>query len=463
VIDGATGAIYTATATDADGDQLTFSISGGADAAQFSITASGALSFVKPPSFNTPTDADHNNVYLVTLQVSDGKANASLNLAVTVTAKGGALRAHRVGTGFVQPLFVAGLTDGSGRLYVVEKGGLIEILNPADGSTAPFLDVRSQVSTTTERGLVGFALAPDFATSGRFYVYLTNTAGNIELRRYNVMTTNHDVVDMTTAKVLLTITHDFADFHNGGWMGFDTSGLLYIAVGDGGLSASNPATGAQDKTGLLGKLLRIDVSGSGYTIPPGNPFANSANGPNDPRPEIWALGLRNPFRDSYDPVTGDLFIADVGENTVEEIDRMRPGDGGANFGWPYFEGTLPYAPVGAPPAGFSSTQPVAQYMHGSDPTHGDTIIGGYVYRGPIAQLQGLYFFADWTDGNIWTVSASALVPGTTLDASQFTLRNGDLPPDAGAITSPDSFGIDAAGALYIVSLNGDIFRIEQAN
>jgi glucose/arabinose dehydrogenase len=444
---GSAGVFYIATATDPDGDALTYSISSGADAARFSITGSGALSFVTPPNFAAPADADHNNVYQVSLAVSDGQASVTLALAVTVTNGATALKAHRVGTGFNQPLFVAGLVDGSGRVYVVEKPGLIEILNPADGTVAPFLDVRSQVSTDVERGLLGFALAPDFGTSLRFYVYLTNTSGDIEVRRYLVTSGNHDVVDMTSAQVLLTIAHSAWNFHNGGWIGFDKNGLLYAAVGD-------PAqVNAQNTSSLLGKILRIDVSGNGagYAVPPGNPYGNA----------VWAIGLRNPFRDGFDPVTGDLFIGDVGENSYEEIDRLHLTDAGANLGWPYFEATHPFS--GTPPGGTVFTPPVAEYPHGEGPNSGNTVIGGYVYHGPIAQLQGLYFFGDYFYSNIWTVPETMLVKGTTLDASQFTNRNADLPPDKDDIT-PTSFGTDAVGNLYVADIgNGDVFRIEAAN
>jgi glucose/arabinose dehydrogenase len=463
VQDGATGTIYTAAATDPDGGALTFSISGGLDAGDFSINGStGALSFVTPPDFEAPADSDANNVYMVTLRVADtSAASATLALTVTVTSGGGGLQVRRVGTGFAEPLFLTGLTDGSGRVYVVEKGGLIWILDPqtTTKSAAPFIDLRSEVSTDGERGLLGFALAPDFATSRRFYVYITNPAGDIELRCYLVSASNPNVADLSTEDVLLVIDHPSATNHNGGWIGFDAAGFLYLATGDGGSTPGN----AQSGMSLLGKILRIDVRGDDfpgddsrdYAIPPDNPFFGSMSIAN----EIWLMGLRNPFRASIDPVTGDLFIGDVGQSAIEEIDRVRPGDKGANLGWAFFEGTQAFQ--GTPPAGFQHFQPSAQYGRSS----GGTVIGGYVYRGPAAALQGQYVFGDFVSGNLWSVPATSLVPGgPPLQAAQFTNRNADFAPDVGNIAAFDlvSFGVDAAGNLYMVDINqGEVFRIEE--
>ncbi len=174
------------------------------------------------------------------------------------------------------------------------------------------------------------------------------------------------------------------------------------------------------------------------------------------------MGLRNPFRASFDPVTGDLFIGDVGQSAVEEVDRVRPGDGGANFGWPFFEGTQSYS--GTPPGGFQHAVPVTEYGHGAGPFQGRTVTGGYVYRGPIASLQGQYVFGDFISGNLWSVPASALAPGSTLPATQLTQRNADFAPEPGrSIDSPVSFGTDAQGALYVVDFDGDIFRIEEVD
>lgn len=461
VAENSAGTIYQATATDPDGNPLTFSLAGGADAARFAITAGGALSFVAPPDFEAPTDADANNVYLVTLQVSDGTTSVTLNLAVTVTNVGpDGFRVTRVGTGFSAPVFLAPVPDNSGRVFVVQQGGLIRILNPATGAIAatPFLNVSAQTTTDGERGLLGFATAPDFATSGTFYVFLTNTSGNIEVRRYRTQTGNRDLADPASADIILTIPHGAFSNHNGGWIGFGPDGFLYVATGDGG-GSGDPLNNGQNRNSLLGKMLRIDVASDAfpadpnrdYAIPAGNPFAASGGAP-----EVWAFGLRNPFRNSFDPATGNLWIADVGQGAREEIDLMRATDGGANFGWNQVEGTLNFA--GTPQAGF--TLPIAEYAHGSGPREGNSVTGGYVYRGPVEALRGNYFFADFVRPNIWSFPIARISLGATLASSQFTLRNADFTPNLGTINNVASFGVDQAGNLYIVDYDGEIFRIE---
>lgn len=455
VVENSAGTVYTATATDPDGNALTFSLAGGADQSRFAITAAGALSFVAPPDFEAPADADGNNVYLVRLQVSDGTTSATLDLAVTVTddAAGGGFRVARVGTGFSSPIAITGLADG--RMLVVERAGRVRILNPASGAIAPtpFLDITGQTTTDGERGLLGLALAPDFAASGTFYIYMTNTTGNIEIRRYRTLAGNRDQADPASADAILTIPHTAANNHNGGWIEFGPDGLLYLAVGDGGAGQS---ANAQNRNVLLGKVLRIDPASDAfpgdaardYAIPAGNPFASGGGSP-----EIWAYGLRNPFRASFDSATGNLWIGDVGEGAREEVDLMRPGDAGANFGWNVVEGTL-----GTPQAGF--VPPVAEYGHGSGPRQGNAITGGRVYRGPIEALRGQYIFADFISNNIWSVPVSAISLGQTVPSSSFVLRNADFTPNAGTIGSIAAFGVDAAGNLYIVDLGGEVFRIE---
>ncbi|MDQ8758009.1 PQQ-dependent sugar dehydrogenase [Sphingosinicella sp. LHD-64] len=459
VQEGATGTVYTATASDPDGNALSFSLTGGADQARFAITAAGALSFVTPPDFEAPTDADGNNVYLVQIAVSDGTTSATLNLSVTVTddGTGSAFRVTRVGTGFSSPLALVGIPDSSGRVFIVERAGRIRILNPASGASSQFLDIASQTTTDGERGLLGLALASDFPTSGTFYVYLTNTAGNIEVRRYRTVAGNRDQGDPASGDVLLVIPHPGASNHNGGFIEFGPDGLLYLGTGDGG-GANDPDNNAQNRGSLLGKILRIDIAGDAfpadpqrdYRIPAGNPFAGGGGAA-----EIWAYGLRNPFRASFDPLTQNLWIGDVGQGAREEVDLMRPTDGGANFGWDVVEGTL-----GTPQAGF--VPPVAEYGHGNGPTQGNSITGGRVYRGPIEALRGQYIFGDFISGNLWSFPIAQAAIGQTIPASQFTLRNTDFAPNAGTIDNPAGFGVDQTGNLYIVDFDGEIFRIEPA-
>lgn len=463
VAENRTGTIYNATASDPDGEALTFTISGGPDAARFRIDAAGALSFVAQPDFEAPGDANRDNVYLVTLSVSDGRGSITLDLAVTVTdATSGAFRVRRAGAGFVQPLYALGLPDGSGRVLIVQKGGQIRLLDPATGAVAgaPFLDIAGQISTDGERGLLGLALAPDYATSGNAYVYLTNPAGTIELRRYRSLANDRTRLDPASGDVLLTIPHPNFSNHNGGWIDFGPDGFLYAAVGDGG-GGGDPGNNAQNRNVLLGKMLRIDVgrddfpadAARDYAIPASNPFAGGGGAP-----EVWALGLRNPFRNSFDRVTGQLLIGDVGQDAIEEIDLMRPRDGGANFGWPLYEGTRAFR--GGATAGL--TFPVAEYGHGTGPRQGESVTGGYVYRGPIESLQALYFFGDFVRGALWSLPLAQLTPGTTVPSSAFTIRTQQFAPTAGAIGNVASFGQDQTGNLYIVDFDGEIFVVEPA-
>ena len=460
VPEDSSGTVYTATATDPDGDPVSFTLSGGADQAAFRITAAGALSFVTPPDFEAPGDANQDNVYLVTLTASDGMLSADLALTVTVTDVASVgFRVRRVAADYRQPVFLAPVPDGSGRVFVVELPGRIRILTPSTGVTAaePLLDLTGQLSTDGERGMLGFATAPDFATSGVFYVFVTDPLGTIELRRYSTLAGNRDRADPVSGDAILRVPHPRSN-HNGGWIAFGPDGHLYIAIGDGG-GAGDPDDNGQNVNVLLGKLLRIDPSvdafpadaARDYAIPPDNPFAAGGGAG-----EIWAFGLRNPFRNSFDPATGNLLIGDVGESAIEEIDLMRPTDGGANFGWSLLEGTQPFKGQATP----GLTPPVAEYAHGSGARQGNSVTGGYVYRGPVESLRGLYVFADFVRPNVWSVPVSRLQPGVTLPSSEFTVRNADFAPDVGEFTNIASFGVDAVGNLYLLDLDGEIFVIE---
>jgi hypothetical protein len=460
VAENSNGAVYSATASDPDGNPLTFSLSGGADRAAFSISAGGALSFALPPDFEVPADADLNNVYLVQIAVSDGMTSATLDLALTVTNVGpDAFRTRRVGTGFAQPLYLTGIPDGSGRVLIVQQGGLIRILDPVAGtvSPTPFLNVSSQVTTDGERGLLGLALAPDFTATGTFYVFLTDTLGHIQVRRYRTLAGNRDQADPASADTIFDVAHP-ANNHNGGWIDFGPDGFLYVAMGDGG-GSGDPTNNAQNPNVLYGKMLRIDPRSDAfptdalrdYAIPAGNPFAGGGG-----LPEIWALGLRNPFRNSFDPLTQNLWIGDVGQGLREEVDLMRPADGGANFGWRIMEGTLAFN--GTPIPGLVA--PVAEYPHGGGPRDGNSVTGGYVYRGPVEALRGNYFFGDFVTGNLWSIPLARIALGATVPSGQFVLRRADFTPNAGAVGNVSSFGVDQAGNLYIVDFDGEIFRVE---
>ncbi|MFN3312598.1 MAG: PQQ-dependent sugar dehydrogenase, partial [Hyphomonas sp.] len=415
----------------------------------------------QPLDFDAPQDADGNNVYRVTFEARDGRGGvASLTVEITVLQVEVGMALRRVGTGFTQPLYLTGI-PGTDRVVVLQKGGLARVLNFDTGEPdgVPFLDVTGEVSTDSERGLLGLAFSPEFATDRTFYVNLTNMAGDTEIRRYRMFTGSSVQADPSTVETLITIDRPRAN-HNAGWIGFGADGFLYIPTGDSG-GGGDPDNVAQNLNSLLGKVLRVDVSGDdfpadasrNYRIPPGNAFPGGAGG----APEIFVLGLRNPYRASFDPISGDLFIGDVGQNAVEEINRMRPSDAGANYGWRLREGTQPYS-GGANSADF--TPPVTEYTHGSGPNQGRSVTGGYVYRGPITAIRDHYVFADFISGNVWSVPEASLVVGETLSSAAFNRLNEDLVPDVGTLERVSSFGLDTEGRLYIVSIGGNVFRIE---
>jgi glucose/arabinose dehydrogenase len=363
-----------------------------------------------------------------------------------------AIGVERVGSGFSAPVFATAPVGDTGRLFVVEQRGAIKILDLATNVTrpTPFLTLGG-LAQGFEQGLLGLAFHPDYATNGYFFVYLTEASGTVELRRYRVSASDANVADPASGRIVLRFHHPFAN-HNGGWIAFGPDGYLYIASGDGG-GAEDPRRNGQDTYSLLGKLLRIDVSNptrqQRYAIPPSNPFPIFGGAR-----EVWAYGLRNPWRCSFDRETGDLWIADVGQGSREEIDFQPAGAaGGCNYGWRIREGSIdnPSVPGRTPR---DAVDPIYDYPHGFGADAGNSITGGYVYRGSaIPALQGTYFFADYISGNIWSLHYSGG------QVSEYQNRLAELVPAAGDISHVSSFAEDAAGELYVISLNGDIFRI----
>jgi Ca2+-binding RTX toxin-like protein len=350
----------------------------------------------------------------------------------------------RVATGLSQPLFVGAPPGDLSRLFIVEKTGLIKILNLQTGaiSSTPFLDVTGQILADGERGLLGLAFHPDFAQNGRFYVNLINASGDTEIREYRVSATDPNRADPASVRLIITIDQPAASNHKAGWLAFGPDGYLYAALGDGGSNAAS----AQDINSLLGKILRLDVNSDAfpsdparnYAIPAGNMFVGVAGAD-----EILALGLRNPWRPSFDRGLNDFYIADVGANTWEEIDI---GTGGANYGWPNYEGPMLN---GGTPSGGTLTAPIHFYDH----SVGQSITGGYVYRGTSEGLQGRYFFADFSQGKVWTL---AFVGGSWVA----TERTSQIAYDFGTLNNPSSFGEDALGNLYVVDIaDGEVFRL----
>lgn len=335
---------------------------------------------------------------------------------------------------------------GDSRLFVVEQTGRIRVFDRQGVDRGVFLDLQGDISIGGERGLLGLAFPPDHASSGRFYVDYTDLAGDSRLVRYTV-SADPDRADAASADTLLTIDQPYSN-HNGGHLEFGPDGMLYFGLGDGG-NGGDPQNRAQDGQSLLGKLLRLDVSGPDYVPAAGNPFLATP-----PRDEIWALGLRNPWCFAFDRLTGDLYVADVGQSALEEIDATAAGLGGLNYGWRLMEGDDCYNPSVGCNNG-SLILPVHQYTHGGSP-YRCSISGGYVYRGSaIPSLQGTYFFADYCSNQVWGLrwTASGGVSAVT-DWTQAL-----APP--GGFAAISSFGQDAAGELYILDHGaGSIYRLE---
>ena len=343
-----------------------------------------------------------------------------------------------VASGFDFPLYLTA-PPGDARLFVVEKTGRIRIVRNGAVSPAPFLDISARVSSGGEQGLLGLAFDPQYATSGRFYVDYTDRNGDTHISRFRV-SADPDVADAASEEVLLTVDQPYSN-HNGGQVAFGPDGYLYIGMGDGG-SGGDPQGHGQNPNDLLGSLLRLDVSGAtGYAVPPDNPYAAGGG-----RPEVFSIGLRNPWRFSFDRATGDLYIADVGQNDREEVDVSTASSGGGrglNYGWNRMEGTACYGATSCDRGGL--VLPVTDYTHAD----GCSITGGYVYRGTaLPNLVGTYFYGDYCNGWVRSFRYAGAQAGTPREWP--TLRPG------GQITS---FGEDANGELYVMQQDGKLFRI----
>ncbi|MCL8537573.1 PQQ-dependent sugar dehydrogenase [Chryseobacterium gallinarum] len=339
-------------------------------------------------------------------------------------------------TGLTRPVEITNANDS--RLFVVQQTGIIKIIQPNGNiNSTDFLNITSKVLYGGERGLLGLAFHPQYATNGYFFVYYNNTAGNIVVARYTVSSSNPDTADLNSEKILLNIPKPF-DNHNGGSLHFAPDGKLWMITGDGG-SSGDPNNNAQNKNALLGKLLRIDVDATGpYNIPGDNPFAGAGV---DGADEVWAYGLRNGWKFSFDLTSGNVIIADVGQGAIEEINRMPLNQSGINYGWRCYEGNTPYNTTGCP-AQSSMTFPVAVYDHSGGKC---SVTGGYVYRGTqYPSLQGKYFFADYCSGQIGILDSNNIITWTSpYNGSNFS-----------------TFGQDSQKELYVAAVNtGKVFRI----
>jgi glucose/arabinose dehydrogenase len=352
-----------------------------------------------------------------------------------------------VASGLITPVTVTNAGDGSGRLFIVQQEGQILIFINGNILPTPFLDISELVSCCGEQGLLGLAFHPDYANNGFFYVYYTDDAGNIAVARYTVSAADPNLADPDSRYPILSQPHPGQSNHNGGQLAFGPDGYLYAGLGDGG-GGGDPNENGQDLQIWLGKILRVNVNGDdfpndpnrNYAVPPGNPFVGDPNA----FAEIWAYGVRNPWRFSFDRETGDLFIADVGQNLWEEIDfQLAASSGGENYGWDVLEGMHCYEDV--PPGSCNaflnggSTLPVLEYSH----TFGCSVTGGYRYRGQLyPQLDGIYFYSDLCSGTIW----GAIQDGTRW-VSQDLLDSG---------LTVTTFGEDEAGEVYVADYSGGV-------
>jgi glucose/arabinose dehydrogenase len=460
------GVVYRPLATDPEGATLTYGANiGGPDAARFVMNpATREVRFAVQPNFEAPADLGANNVYDISFTVSDGTNTTTQTVAITVANVASGFHVRRIATGLSAPIYVAGLPDGTGRIVVVERAGRIRVMDPNTGAIDPtdFLNIVGQVATDGEKALAAIAFSPNFIADRTFYIHFNPSSTNTtEIRQYKVLATNLAQADPASANPILSIPQETFNNHKGGFLAFDGLGRLLIGLGDGG-SGGDPNGNAQNANRLLGKILRIDPATDSfptddardYAIPAGNPFATAGGAP-----EIFALGVRNPFRGSVDPVTGDIFIGDVGQDVVEEVDRIPANASGTlNYGWNRREGSQPYN-GGADSPGF--TLPVTQYTHGATTIQGSSITGGVVYRGPIEDLQGQYLFADYVSGNIWSLPIASMNVGTVTPSSAFTVRNTAFAPDVGSLAGLVAFGTDNAANVYLVNINnGSVFKLE---
>ncbi|MCC6974775.1 MAG: PQQ-dependent sugar dehydrogenase [Anaerolineae bacterium] len=358
------------------------------------------------------------------------------NLTLQVGFKAGI---RQVYSGFSLPIFLTHAGDGSQRIFVVEKVGRVQIIQDGKLLNDPFLDITDIVGASGyEQGLLGLAFHPEYRNNGLFYLNYTNRSGDTVVAEYRVSSDNPNKADPTTAREVLSFDQPFPN-HNGGMIAFGPDKYLYIGIGDGG-SAGDPLRAGQDSKTWLGKILRIDVNGSPYLIPGDNPFVTGDAG----LAEIWSLGWRNPWRFSFDRLTGDLYVGDVGQNSYEEVSVEKQGSpGGLNYGWNVMEGSHCFQPRrDCNQTGL--VLPVTEYNH----EMGISITGGYVYRGSqYPALQGYYFFGDFGSGRIWALKETSAGQWemAQLFSTGFPLS---------------SFGEDEAGEVYLLDFaNGSIYQL----
>ena len=361
---------------------------------------------------------------------------AVVTACLTFPSNGSSQSLELVTDGFTQPLFVTHAGDGSARLFVVEQPGTVRVLRDGAVTEGTYLDISDRTVSSGERGLLGLAFHPRFAENGRLFVHYTDLGGDTVLSELRAYPPSAPSVDASTERVVLTLEQPYGN-HNGGQISFGPDGYLYLGLGDGG-SGGDPLNAGQDLGTWLGAILRLDVDGEQpYAVPHDNPFV----GVDGARDEIWAYGLRNPWRFSFDAATGDLWIADVGQNAVEEVNRQPAASpGGENYGWRIMEGDACYdPPSGCDTAGL--VLPVITYTHASG--WGRSVTGGYVYRGSaVPALQGSYVFGDYVSGRVFVAEGTG---------DSWTAR-----PLLESGFRIATFGEDQVGELYVADYSGGV-------
>lgn len=440
--EGSQGIAFSFTSTDGNRDERSHAING-PDADFFSLSAPRydgthadldlIVNLVQ--DFENPSDADGDGIYEVTVTVDDGQATHSIDSQITLADQSLRFNAPFTSTvDLVEPMQIVGNVDN--RAIIIEKSGRIALENsggPPTMASTTMLDLSSEVSSNGERGLLGGALSPDFESDRTIYLCFTNQSGNVEIRSYSLLVGQTEIFDPSTEQKIITIPRPRAN-HNAGWIGFAPDGTLWIPTGDSG-GANDPDSLAQDPFALQGKVLRIDVTNDdfpmdmerNYAIPSDNPFSDGANG----APEVFALGLRNPFRAAIEPFTGDLYIGDVGQNRREEINRLSLSEPGLNFGWPLFEGLLPN--TGTDSTGLTS--PVLEYGHSG--SRGSIVLGSIGFWETDYASESYIIFSDFSSGEVWLLQTNLLLPDQSITLAEF----GSLPPE--------EFVVDANGVTYL--------------
>jgi len=434
VVENSVGVIYQGSATDPDGDPITLTLSG-TDAASFTISSTGEVRFASPPNFERPTDADANNVYILQLTASDGKASVSQAVTITVTNSKEGIDVQRVVSGFNHPVSIVTM-PGQSQLMVAERSGAIYIYDPATQMRTLYATVDG-LTTAAGQGILSIAVQPDFATRHIVYALVAHNGGVGVRQIFN----NGGPTGWLEFNIG---AHTAYSNDIGGWLGFGPDGMLYVATGDAG-GTNDPSGSAQDSASLFGKLLSFSPAAfdaySGASVPP--PI----------KAKLLAQGLHYPSGGTF--YANGLLLPDRGQSQREEVNALPLTVGTVdNLGWPYREGT--YVNLAGEPAGLVS--PVLEYPHGSGTYAGQQIVGGFVYQGSNASLTGTYVFLD-ASGAVFTVPLVSLQRGSTFAASDFERRDLDFTPASGTIAQPVSVVEDGTGAIYIACDDGEIFRV----